>query len=44
MSYFQVIIGAGPVWLTLANRLGTYGIPALLVERNASTVSFFWRK
>jgi 3-(3-hydroxy-phenyl)propionate hydroxylase len=33
------IIGAGPTGLTLANLLGAYGVPCLLIERNASTVS-----
>lgn len=34
-----VIIGAGPIGLTLANLLGEYGIEVLLIEKNASTVS-----
>jgi 3-(3-hydroxy-phenyl)propionate hydroxylase len=33
-----LICGAGPTGLTLANLLGRYGIPTLLVERNATTV------
>src|SRR4051812_44295187 len=33
--YDVVVSGAGPVGLTLANLLGTYGVRALLVERNA---------
>jgi 3-(3-hydroxy-phenyl)propionate hydroxylase len=33
------IAGAGPTGLTLANLLGAYGVPCLLIERNASTVS-----
>jgi len=33
------IVGAGPTGLTLANLLGAYGVPCLIVERNASTVS-----
>lgn len=34
-----VIIGAGPVGLSLANLLGVYGVSTLVVERNASTVA-----
>jgi len=34
-----VIAGAGPTGLTLANLLGTYGVPCLLLERNAATVA-----
>ncbi len=34
-----VIVGAGPTGLTLANLLGSYGAPCLLLERNASTVA-----
>lgn len=34
-----LIVGAGPAGLTMANTLGQYGIHALLVERNASTVA-----
>ena len=33
-----LIVGAGPVGLTLANLLGLYGVRAILVERNAGTV------
>ncbi len=33
-----VIVGAGPTGLTLANLLGRYGVQALLIERNHSTV------
>ena len=33
-----VIVGAGPTGLTLANLLGVYGAPCLLIERNAATV------
>ena len=33
-----VVVGAGPVGLTLANILGQHGVRTLLVERNASTV------
>jgi 3-(3-hydroxy-phenyl)propionate hydroxylase len=33
-----VIVGAGPTGLTLANLLGVYGVPCLLIERNAATV------
>ncbi len=32
------IVGAGPTGLTLANLLGVYGVPCVLIERNASTV------
>ncbi|MDX2167861.1 MAG: bifunctional 3-(3-hydroxy-phenyl)propionate/3-hydroxycinnamic acid hydroxylase [Deltaproteobacteria bacterium] len=32
------IVGGGPVGLTLANLLGTYGIATLLLERNPTTV------
>jgi 3-(3-hydroxy-phenyl)propionate hydroxylase len=32
------IVGAGPTGLTLANLLGTYGVPCLVLERNAATV------
>lgn len=34
-----VIVGAGPVGLTLANLLGLQGIPVVVLERNPSTVS-----
>ncbi len=38
-SHYQVVIaGAGPTGLTLANLLGRFGVPVLLVEQNASTV------
>src|SRR5512144_2407355 len=33
-----LVVGAGPVGLTLANILGLHGIRTLVVERNASTV------
>jgi 3-(3-hydroxy-phenyl)propionate hydroxylase len=33
------IVGSGPTGLTLANLLGVYGIPVLLIERNPATVS-----
>lgn len=36
--YPVIIVGAGPTGLTLANLLGLYGIEALIVERNPSTV------
>jgi 3-(3-hydroxy-phenyl)propionate hydroxylase len=32
------IVGAGPTGLTLANLLGAYGVPCVLIERNDSTV------
>jgi len=32
------IVGAGPVGLMLANLLGTYGIPVVLIERKLETV------
>lgn len=31
-----VIVGAGPVGLTLANLLGTHGVRTLVIERNAA--------
>ncbi|MFI4914160.1 MAG: bifunctional 3-(3-hydroxy-phenyl)propionate/3-hydroxycinnamic acid hydroxylase [Steroidobacterales bacterium] len=34
-----VVVGSGPVGLTLANLLGCEGIDVLLVERNAATVT-----
>lgn len=34
-----VIVGAGPTGLTLANLLGVHGVPVLLLERNATTVT-----
>ncbi len=34
-----LVIGAGPVGLTMANLLGRYGVSAFLVEKNASTVT-----
>lgn len=33
-----VVVGSGPVGLTLANLLGRYEVPTLLVEKNAETV------
>jgi 3-(3-hydroxy-phenyl)propionate hydroxylase len=33
-----VILGAGPTGLVLANLLGTYGVPAMVLDRNPSTV------
>jgi 3-(3-hydroxy-phenyl)propionate hydroxylase len=33
-----VVVGAGPTGLTLANLLALYGVEALLIERNESTV------
>lgn len=41
MSEAQIpvtIVGAGPVGLTLANLLGAYNIPTLVIERNLHTV------
>tara|TARA_B110000483_G_scaffold99953_1_gene122634 strand:+ start:69330 stop:70946 length:1617 start_codon:yes stop_codon:yes gene_type:complete len=38
-EYEVLIIGAGPVGLTMANLLGCYGVSTLLIEKNASTVS-----
>lgn len=35
-----LIVGAGPVGLTLANLLGTYGIRALVVERDADLLPY----
>ena len=34
-----LVVGAGPVGLTLANILGMHGVRTVLVERNASTVN-----
>lgn len=34
-----VIVGAGPIGLTMANLLGRYGVETLLIEQNKSTVS-----
>ncbi len=36
--YAAIIVGSGPVGLTLANLLGTYGVRCLVVERNRDTV------
>jgi 3-(3-hydroxy-phenyl)propionate hydroxylase len=36
--YPIAIVGAGPTGLTLANLLGVYGVPCLVIERNAATV------
>jgi 3-(3-hydroxy-phenyl)propionate hydroxylase len=36
--YPVIIIGSGPIGLTLANLLGRYGVQTLLVERNMTTV------
>jgi 3-(3-hydroxy-phenyl)propionate hydroxylase len=33
------IVGSGPTGLTLANLLGVYGVPVLLIEKNLSTVA-----
>lgn len=39
VSHYPVAIaGAGPTGLTLANLLGVYGIPCVILERNAATV------
>lgn len=38
-DYDVVVVGAGPVGLTIANLLGKYGTRTLLMERNATTVS-----
>lgn len=35
-----LIVGAGPVGVTLANLLGTYGTPALVVDRNLSVLDY----
>ena len=34
-----LVVGAGPVGLTLATILGMHGVRTMLVERNASTVA-----
>lgn len=36
--YPVAIAGAGPTGLTLANLLGVYGVPCVVIERNAATV------
>jgi 3-(3-hydroxy-phenyl)propionate hydroxylase len=36
--YPVVVIGSGPAGLTLTNLLGTFGVRALIVERNKTTV------
>jgi 3-(3-hydroxy-phenyl)propionate hydroxylase len=36
--YAVIIVGSGPIGLTLANLLGRYEVRTLLVERNAATV------
>jgi 3-(3-hydroxy-phenyl)propionate hydroxylase len=36
--YPVVVIGSGPIGLTLVNLLGTFGVHCLIVERNATTV------
>ena len=33
-----LVVGAGPTGLTMANLLGRYGVPTLVVERNPTTV------
>lgn len=39
ISHYPVaIVGAGPTGLTLANLLGVYGVPCVILERNAATV------
>jgi 3-(3-hydroxy-phenyl)propionate hydroxylase len=35
-----LIVGAGPVGLTLANQLGGYGLSAMVVERGASLIDY----
>ena len=35
-----LIIGAGPVGVTLANLLGTYGISTLIIERNLDVLDY----
>ena len=37
-TFEVIIVGAGPVGLTLANLLGVHGVRTLVLERNASTV------
>jgi 3-(3-hydroxy-phenyl)propionate hydroxylase len=37
-NYPVAIVGAGPAGLTLANLLGVYGVPCVIIERNAATV------
>jgi len=38
--YPIVVVGAGPVGVTAANLLGTYGVPTLLVDRETSVVDY----
>lgn len=35
-----LIVGAGPVGLTLANLLGQYGVSALVIERNSELIDY----
>ena len=35
-----VVVGAGPVGVTAANLLGTYGVPTLVVDREKSVVDY----
>ncbi len=35
-----LIIGAGPVGVTLANLLGTYGVRTLVVERSPAVLDY----
>ncbi len=35
-----LIVGAGPVGVTLGNLLGTYGISALIIERNLDVLDY----
>jgi len=37
-DYQVAVVGAGPIGLTLANLLGTYGVKTLIVEQHHSTV------
>lgn len=41
LPYFSIIIvGAGPTGLAMGNLLGTYGLDALIIERNATLSTF----
>jgi 3-(3-hydroxy-phenyl)propionate hydroxylase len=39
VDYQVVVVGAGPIGLTLANLLGCYGVKTLIIERHDSTVA-----